>query len=203
MVEERAQLVDLWCTRTNFILRARNVFAVLPASRVGTVRGSDEGERSANAVPLHLLQSFGQHGMPIAIAPVDRDLGSMLRQFAFESCNQFTGLLVDRTLAAEMVVMFGDRQHALPRNIPPAQNVFQERNHILRALGPAEGDNQNRVVIHSSRLPLNNQMDVAASRYLPPAATPDGSVFSTAFNDSDRSSDISISVNRGMMTSRP
>ena len=60
----------------------------------------------------------------------------MLGQFTFESCDQFASLLVDRALAVEMVVVLGDREHALARNIPSAQNVFEEWNHIVAGFGP-------------------------------------------------------------------
>ena len=72
----------------------------------------------------------------------------MLRQFILQRCDQFSRLLVDRALAVEVVVVLGDRQHAFARNIPSAQHVFEERNHIFRGLRPTEGDNKNGVVVH-------------------------------------------------------
>src|SRR5580704_12455349 len=99
MIEEHAQFFDLRSTRTNFALRKRNVFAVLPASGIGTVSRGHKSQRPANAVQLHLTNGICQHGMPVAIAPVYRQLRPVLREFGFESRDQLTGLLVDRTLA--------------------------------------------------------------------------------------------------------
>ena len=43
--------------------------------------------------------------------------------------------------------MFGYLEHALPRNIPDAQNIFEKRDHIFRLLWASERQNQYRVVV--------------------------------------------------------
>ncbi len=88
------------------------------------------------------LQGFGEHGMPVAISPVDRQLRPVLGEFVFERGDQFPRLLVDGALAVEMVVVLGDGQHAFARNISSAQNIFEERNHLVRRFRTAEGDNK-------------------------------------------------------------
>jgi hypothetical protein len=73
----------------------------------------------------------------------------MLCQFTFQRCDQFSRPLVDRALAAEMVLMLGDGQHALARDIPSPQHVFEKRNHIFGRLWSTEGDHKNCVIVHA------------------------------------------------------
>ena len=79
--------------------------------------------------------------MPVAIAPIDRQLRAVLGQFVLERGDQFPGLLVDGAFTAEMVVVLGDGQHAFARNISAAQDIFEEGDHIVRGFWPTEGDN--------------------------------------------------------------
>jgi hypothetical protein len=58
-------------------------------------------------------------------------------------------LLIDRTLAFEMVVVLGDGEHALAGNVSSAQDVFEKGNHILPRFGTAEGDDEQGVVVHA------------------------------------------------------
>src|SRR5580658_5502858 len=87
--------------------------------------------------------------MPVAVSPVDGQVRSMLREFGLQRGDQFAGLPVNGALAAEVVVMLGDGQQAFARNIFSAQNIFQKGDHIVPGLGTAEGDHQNRVVVHA------------------------------------------------------
>ena len=57
-------------------------------------------------------------------------------------------LIVDRALAAEVVIVLGDLQHSLARNVLSAQHVLKERNHIVRPFRTSERDNQQSVVLH-------------------------------------------------------
>src|SRR5579864_4686699 len=85
--------------------------------------------------------------MPVSIAPVDRQPGTVAGQFRFEARDQSTVLIVDRALAAEMIIVLGHFEHALARNIAAAQNVFEKRDDIVRLLRSSERENQYRVVI--------------------------------------------------------
>ena len=58
----------------------------------------------------------------------------MLCEFRGQCGDQFARLLVDGTLAVEMVVVLGDGEHALARDIASAQHVFEERNDIVVTL---------------------------------------------------------------------
>src|SRR5580692_715191 len=90
--------------------------------------------------------------MPVAIAPVDRQLRAVLREFVLESGDQFAGLLVDGAFATEMVVVLGDGQHTFARNVSATQYVFEEGDYVVGGFWAAEGDNENGVVIHELRM---------------------------------------------------
>ena len=60
--------------------------------------------------------------------------------------DQVADLGIDRAHAAEMVVMLGDLQEPLTRDIPAPRHVFQERHHVFPALGTAETDDQDRII---------------------------------------------------------
>ena len=89
---------------------------------------------------LHLAQRIGQHGMPVAIAPVDGQVRAAGGQFGLERGDQFASLIVDGALAAELVVVLGYFEHAFARDVPAAQHIFEERDDVFAALGAAEGD---------------------------------------------------------------
>src|SRR5437868_6472887 len=89
--------------------------------------------------------------MPVPVAPVDRQIRAVLFEFAFQSGDKFPGLLVDGALALKMVVVFGDREHALPRNVSPPKHVFKKRNDIFSRFGTTERDNQDGVIIRCFR----------------------------------------------------
>src|SRR5256885_1328484 len=92
--------------------------------------------------------------MPVAIAPIDRHLRATRSQLGIEQSNQLAHLPIDGTDAAKMVVMFGDFEHALARDIASAQHIFKERNDVSWLLRPAECDQKERVVSrHSATRP--------------------------------------------------
>ena len=75
----------------DFCLCARDVLAILPAAGIRAERAGDERQRAAHAVGRHLPQRVGQQRMPIAIAPIDRQLRPVLGQFALERRDQLRG----------------------------------------------------------------------------------------------------------------
>ena len=76
--------------------------------------------------------------MPVAIAPVDRQLRPMFLQLGFQRRNQISILLIDRTDAAKQLVMPRDAEHPFTRHLPSAQNVFEERSNIIHSFRPTE-----------------------------------------------------------------
>ncbi len=55
-------------------------------------------------------------------------------------------LVVDRADPAEQEVVLSDFLEAFLGDAPPARHVLQERNHVVRALGAAEGEQEQGVV---------------------------------------------------------
>src|SRR5258706_9440329 len=86
--------------------------------------------------------------MPVAIPPIDWQVRPVSLQLRLQRGNQVTALLVDWTLALEVVIVLSDRQHALTRNVPSTQHVFQEGNHFFPRFRSTERDHQNGVVVH-------------------------------------------------------
>src|ERR1700689_1131065 len=107
MIVERPQLVNLGCA-VYFRASALDILQVLAATRVRAEDRRDERKRLPDTVGPHLTQRVGKQGMPIAIAPIDGKLQAVARQFALQPCDQRTVLIVDRALASEMIIMFGD-----------------------------------------------------------------------------------------------
>jgi len=55
-------------------------------------------------------------------------------------------LFVDRAAAAEVLVVLGHLQHALARYVAAAENVLEEREHVVGAVRTAEGNEEHRAV---------------------------------------------------------
>ncbi len=148
VIVEDANLVHNGGARSGGLLRACDVLTILPAARVRTIRRSHKGQRPAYAVLLHLQHGVSQQGVPVAIAPVNRQARSILGKFGLERRDQSPVLFVDRALAAEVVIVLRHLQHALTRHVLSAQDVFQERHYVRGAFGAAEGCYEYRVVVH-------------------------------------------------------
>ena len=85
-------------------------------------------------------------------AAADASCGCPSRSAANRSALSSSGpisaaiLIVDGAAAVEVIIMLGHFQHPLARHIPPAQDVFEKRNHVFVFLRTAEGDDQQGVV---------------------------------------------------------
>src|SRR4051812_23337630 len=91
--------------------------------------------------------------MPVAVAPVQRQLDSGRRKFLVQCREQRTILRIDRADAAKMIIMLRDLQHSLARHVSAAKHVFQKRQHILAPLRTAKRNQQKSVVLHPLILP--------------------------------------------------
>src|SRR5258708_18061678 len=149
MIKEHSQLIHFRRARTNFPLCPRNVLAILPASRVRAVCRSHKPQGPPYSILLHLPQSLRQHRMPVAIPPIDWQPRPVSLQLRVQRGNQRPRLLVDRTLSLEVVIMLGHGQHALPRNVPPAQPVLEEGNHLFLPSRPTETNPPTAALVHS------------------------------------------------------
>src|ERR1700751_2937444 len=87
--------------------------------------------------------------MPVAIAPVDWKAGPGTIQFVCEGRHQLAVLLVDGTLPAEVIIVLRNFEQTFAGHFASAQDVFEERNHVIRLLRSAKRENQNRIVILS------------------------------------------------------
>ena len=73
----------------------------------------------------------------------------MLVEFSPKGGYQLTVLLVDGTLAPEMVVVFGDCEHAFAGDVLAAEDVFKEGDDFVVGLGPAKRHDQQCVIFHA------------------------------------------------------
>ena len=79
--------------------------------------------------------------MPVSISPIHRHV-----QRGAQLADQLAILVVDRTPAVEVIVVFRDFEQPLARNVAPAQHVLEERNHFLMFFGSTERNHHQRVV---------------------------------------------------------
>ncbi len=155
MVVELAQLVDHGSARADLCAGVLDVFEVLPARRVGAVRGRDERERSLDAVVAHLAHRVGEERVPVAVAPVHGQGVARRGQLGIERGDERTVVRVDRAHAAERVVLLGHDAEPILRHVPAARDALEEREDVVGALGAAERDDHDGVVhpAHGSMSP--------------------------------------------------
>ena len=152
MIEAHPNLVNFRGAFADLLLSLRDVLTVLATTGITTVDRSEKRQRARHAVVLHLLQGILEHRMPISIAPVNRQVDIVASQFLANGGQQLPVLLVDRTDAAEVLIVLGHLQHSFSRHIFASQHVFQKRHHIVRAFRTTKRDQQQRVkfLIHVS-----------------------------------------------------
>ena len=76
-------------------------------------------------------------------------MGPAAAEFGPQCGEQREVLLVDRALATEVVIVFGDLEHPLSGHVPAAEHIFEKRHDVTGAIGATEGDEQDRVVRRS------------------------------------------------------
>ena len=111
-----------------------DVVEVLAAARIGPVRRGHERDRVAHAVRGHLGDGVGQVGMPVPVAPVQRQVQPAGGEVLPDGREQVPALLVDRADPAEEVVVVGDLGQPLAGHAAAAGDVLQERHDVRRAL---------------------------------------------------------------------
>ena len=145
MVEEHARSRHLGRVRPDRLLRVEEILAVLATARVGAERRREDRERASDAVLGHLPHRVPEVRMPVAVAEVDRQLDAASAQLRLECLDQLTVLGVDRTDAAEQLVVVGDIEQALARDVASARDVLEERQDVVRPFGAAERDEHDRI----------------------------------------------------------
>ena len=88
MVIEDARLVDPRRSGADLGPGVLDVLAILAATGIGTVRRQNDGQSLPNAILGHRAKRIGQHGMPVAIAPVDRQADAVALQLWLECSEQ-------------------------------------------------------------------------------------------------------------------
>ena len=83
--------------------------------------------------------------MPVAVAPIDGQTRATSLEFILQRQDQLAILFVDRALAAKLLIVLGNFQHSLVRDVLATQHIFQEGNDVGRLLGAAKGNNQQGV----------------------------------------------------------
>lgn len=146
MVEKGAELVDVRRVRTGGSARVGNVVEVLPAARVRRISRRDISEGPPDSGGSHGLQRLRQKRVPVAIAPVNRQVDVVLRKFSPHGRNEFAHLRVDGTDAIEMFVVRRHFEQPLARDISSPEHILQKRNDVFTLFGAAEADDENRVV---------------------------------------------------------
>jgi hypothetical protein len=124
MIEKWSKFLDQRGSGANLGARPFDVLEILAAAGTRTERRRDEGQRSTHTGVAQLADRDWEQRMPIAVAPVDWHTATMFRQFRTESGHEFAVLLVDRTIAAKLVVVFGNFQQTFAGYILAASDVF-------------------------------------------------------------------------------
>jgi hypothetical protein len=93
MVEVVAQPAQLDAETAD---RVVEVFSVLPAAGVGRVGTGHEAGRTTYAVGCHLARGVAKVGIPVAVAPVDRQVDTVLGEVLAHRVEQLDVELVDR-----------------------------------------------------------------------------------------------------------
>ena len=87
--------------------------------------------------------------MPIAISPIHGKIRTAVSEFVLNGRYQIACLLIDRAFAIEVVIVFGNGEHAFPRDVASAKHVLEEGNDIIMTFRTAEGNHQECVVVHA------------------------------------------------------
>ena len=126
--------------------RVVEVLPVLPAGGVRRVGAGGQRRAPAGGRPPRSPRSSSSRNGSSCGCP-SRSAGQTPGlELALQGGEQRATLLVDRALAPEQEVVLTDLGEPLPGNAPTAGDVLQERHHLLRTLGAAEGHQQDRLV---------------------------------------------------------
>lgn len=146
VVVEDADLVDFHSGKGGILECRGDIFAVLTAAGVAAEAGGDIAEHAADTVIVHLFESLWKERMPVAVAPIERQVDVVLIKFGAECGEEITALLVDRADTIEVVVVFGDFEESFAGDRFASEDIFQEGNHIFAFFRAAEGEDEDGVV---------------------------------------------------------
>ena len=148
VVEVLAHLVHLEpAVQAGFGQCHADVLAVLAAAGVTGVGTRGDHQQPAVAGVVRVLQRLRDVGVPVAVAPEHRQPDAAGGELGFQGSLELAVLLVDGADAAVGPVVVGDLFEPLVGDAAAAGDVAEERNDVILALGPAEGGEQDGVVV--------------------------------------------------------
>ena len=127
-------------------LRVVEILAVLAAAGVRAERGGEHREGAPNAVVAHLAHRVAKERVPVAVAEVHRQLDTAGAQLGLQGTDQRAVLRVDRAHPVEQLVVVGDVEQALTRDVPSARHVLEKRQDVVHAFRPPERHEDDCVV---------------------------------------------------------
>ncbi len=145
VVVEQPDLVELGGARTDRIPGPLQVFAVLAAAGIGAEGRCGEHQRPLDPIGGHLGHRVGQHRMPVAVAPVDREIDAGTAELGFDGGLQVPAVIVDRGSTAELGVLLGNDGQSLIGHVAALGHVAEEGEDVVGAFGSTEGQQQDRV----------------------------------------------------------
>ena len=107
--------------------------------------GSNEPHNATHVRRPHFSKGVGKEWMPVAHSDEDRQWTSGRREARREAIGLPPRDLGDRRHAAKQLVVMRHLLDPLRGNAAPTKHVGQEWADVVRALRPAEGDDQNGV----------------------------------------------------------
>ena len=145
MVVEQPQLLELRGIGSDELPGPLEVLPVLAAARVGAEGRGGEDEGPLDPVLGHRGHGVGDHRVPVAVAPVDRQVDAGVGQLTLQGGDQLPAVVVDGGAAAELLVLLGHLGQALVRDVAAPGHVAEEGEDVIWLLGPAEGQHEDGV----------------------------------------------------------
>ena len=110
-----------------------NIFSILAATRVGAVSRQHQGQHPPVPAFVNSCIASARNGCQLRLPQA---IGSLmpLGQCGVEDTDQVANLVVQRTLAAKMIIVIGHGQEPLARDVATPRDVFQKGDHVFAAL---------------------------------------------------------------------
>src|SRR5699024_7702118 len=148
VVEELAHLVHLERLAQAGVLQGvGEVLPVLAAGGVGGVGAGGDGQQPGVAGLVGGVQRIAQVGVPVPVAPVDRQVQSAGGRFVGQGGAQAPVLPVGGADAVEVAIVGGDVLEPFVRDAAPGGDVTQERDDLVLSLRSSESGEQDGVVV--------------------------------------------------------
>jgi hypothetical protein len=148
VIEPHSNFLDQWRRFADFVHGSSEVFSVLATSAVTAEHRGEKRNSACSSIVGHFAKGVRQHRFPNAVTPINGELESALVAFLLNRSDQISALAIDGADTPEMLVVLGDFQHPLPRDIFSAKHIFEERHNVFGAFGAPEGNEKDRIDRH-------------------------------------------------------